>query len=43
MGIEPGRIFSQLLERLRAAHLDGEISTREEEEALVRKVLERSA
>ncbi|MCX6031423.1 MAG: CBS domain-containing protein [Chloroflexi bacterium] len=40
MGIEPGRIYSQLLERLRAAHLDGEISTREEEEALVRQVWE---
>ena len=36
MGVEPGRIYRQILERLRDARLDGEISTRAEEEALVR-------
>jgi tRNA nucleotidyltransferase (CCA-adding enzyme) len=39
MGVEPGRIYRQLLERLRDARLDGEITTRAQEEALVRAVL----
>ena len=39
MGVEPGRIYRQILERLRDARLDGEISTRAQEEALVRAVL----
>ena len=40
MGVEPGRIYRQILERLRDARLDGEISTRAEEEALVRAMLD---
>ncbi len=39
MGVEPGRIYRQILERLRDARLDGEISTRTQEEALVRATL----
>ena len=39
MGVEPGRIYRQILEQLRAARLDGEISTRAQEEVLVRAVL----
>ena len=39
MGVEPGRIYRQILERLRDARLDGEISTRTQEEALVRAML----
>jgi tRNA nucleotidyltransferase (CCA-adding enzyme) len=39
MGVEPGRIYRQILEHLRDARLDGEISTRVQEEALVRSVL----
>jgi len=35
MGIPAGRIYREILNRLQAAHLDGEIDTREEEEALV--------
>lgn len=39
MGIEPGRIYREILERLRAARLDGEVETRADEEALVHRVL----
>jgi tRNA nucleotidyltransferase (CCA-adding enzyme) len=39
MGIEPGRIYTEILTRLRAGRLDGELTTREEEEALVRRIL----
>ena len=39
MGVEPGRIYRQILERLRDERLDGEISTRAQEEALARAVL----
>jgi tRNA nucleotidyltransferase (CCA-adding enzyme) len=39
MGVEPGRIYRHILERLRAARLDGEVSTRVQEEALVRTML----
>jgi len=35
MGLPPGRLYSQLLRRLRAARLDGEISSRADEERLV--------
>ncbi len=35
MGLPAGRLYSQILRRLRAARLDGEISTREDEERLV--------
>lgn len=36
LGIEQGRIYRQILERLRSARLDGEVVTRGDEEALVR-------
>jgi tRNA nucleotidyltransferase/poly(A) polymerase len=36
MGLTPGPIFKQLLDRVREAQLDGEISTRDQAEALVR-------
>jgi tRNA nucleotidyltransferase (CCA-adding enzyme) len=38
MGIPPARVYHQILDRLRDAHLDGEISTRAEEEAMVRQI-----
>jgi tRNA nucleotidyltransferase (CCA-adding enzyme) len=37
MGIPPARVYHQMLDRLRDAHLDGEINTRAEEEAIVRQ------
>jgi len=37
MGLPPGPIFGQILHDLRAARLDGRLSTREEELALVRQ------
>jgi tRNA nucleotidyltransferase (CCA-adding enzyme) len=37
MGIPPARVYHQILGRLRDAHLDGEITTRAEEEAIVRQ------
>jgi tRNA nucleotidyltransferase (CCA-adding enzyme) len=39
MGIPPARVYHQILDRLRDAHLDGEISTRAEEETLVRQMM----
>jgi tRNA nucleotidyltransferase (CCA-adding enzyme) len=39
MGIQPGRIYREILDRLRAAQLDGDISTREEEAAIIREML----
>lgn len=39
MGIQPGQVYREILERLRAGHLDGEIQTRAEEEALVKQIL----
>ena len=39
MGLPPGRIYRQILQRLRAARLDGEVSTREDEEVLARRIL----
>jgi tRNA nucleotidyltransferase (CCA-adding enzyme) len=39
MGLEPGPSFRHLLGALRDARLDGEVSTREEEEALLEKLL----
>ena len=39
MGIQPGRIYRQILDRLRVAQVDGEISTREEEEAIIQALL----
>ncbi len=47
MGYQPGPLFKIILDRLQAARLDGEVSTREQEIGLVRKefplVLEESA
>lgn len=40
MGVRPGPVYRDILARLRAARLDGEIVTREEEEALVRQILD---
>ncbi len=39
MGLKPGPIFGQLLKTLRDVRLDGKVSTREEEEALVKKLI----
>jgi tRNA nucleotidyltransferase (CCA-adding enzyme) len=39
MGLKPGPLFGRLLGRLRDARLDGKVSTREEEEALLQKLL----
>jgi len=39
MGLKPGPLFGRLLETLRDARLDGKVSTREEEETLLRKLL----
>jgi len=41
MGLRPGPIFGRLLGILQDARLDGEVVTREEEEALMRHVLRR--
>ena len=42
MGIPPGPIYRVLLDRLRAARLDGEVKNREEEETLVELLLSSS-
>jgi len=39
MGLEPGPLFGRLLGTLHDARLDGKVSTREEEEALLQKLL----
>jgi len=39
MGIPPGRHYRALLARLRDARLDGEITTRAEEERLVKQMI----
>lgn len=39
MGLAPGPLFGRLLRSLRDARLDGEVSTREEEQVLVRELL----
>ena len=39
MGLKPGPLFGQLLEALRDARLNGKVSTREEEETLLKKLL----
>lgn len=39
MGLRPGPLFGRILETLREARLDGRVATREEEEALVRRML----
>jgi tRNA nucleotidyltransferase (CCA-adding enzyme) len=40
MGLRPGPLFGRLLRALRTARLDGQLETREEEEALVRRLVE---
>jgi tRNA nucleotidyltransferase (CCA-adding enzyme) len=40
MGLRPGPLFGRLLSALRDARLDGRVSTQEEEEALLEKLLE---
>jgi tRNA nucleotidyltransferase (CCA-adding enzyme) len=42
MGIPPGRVYYRILDRLRAAHLDGEIHSRAEEEWLLQQILAES-
>jgi tRNA nucleotidyltransferase (CCA-adding enzyme) len=37
-GLKPGPAYKRILERLRAARLDGEVSTDDEETALLRKL-----
>ncbi len=39
MGLEPGPLFGHLLTALRDARLDGEVSTREEEMTMVRRIM----
>jgi tRNA nucleotidyltransferase (CCA-adding enzyme) len=39
MGLKPGPLFGRLLDALRDARLDGKVSTREEEETLLEKLL----
>jgi tRNA nucleotidyltransferase (CCA-adding enzyme) len=39
LGVKPGPRLGRVLEKLREAKLDGQVSTREEEEALARKLL----
>ena len=39
MGLKPGPLFGRLLGALRDARLDGKVSTREEEAALLQKLL----
>jgi tRNA nucleotidyltransferase (CCA-adding enzyme) len=41
LGLSPGPLFGRLLSKLRDARLDGEVTTREEEEVLLRRLLER--
>ncbi|HHS97105.1 MAG TPA: CBS domain-containing protein [Chloroflexi bacterium] len=41
MGLRPGPLFGRLLAIVLDARLDGEVTTREEEEALVRRILRR--
>jgi tRNA nucleotidyltransferase (CCA-adding enzyme) len=40
MGLRPGPLFGRLLDALRDARLDGKVSTRQDEEALLEKLLE---
>jgi hypothetical protein len=40
LGLRPGPLFGRLLGALRDARLDGQVSTREEEAALLEKLLE---
>ena len=38
MGLPPGRVYRQILERLRAGRLDGQLRTREDEESAARAI-----
>jgi tRNA nucleotidyltransferase (CCA-adding enzyme) len=40
MGLEPGPLFGRLLDGLRDARLDGKVSTRQDEETLLERLLE---
>jgi hypothetical protein len=40
LGVKPGPRLGSMLERLREAKLDGQVITREDEEALVRRLME---
>jgi tRNA nucleotidyltransferase (CCA-adding enzyme) len=40
MGLKPGPLFGRLLDALRDARLDGKVSTRQDEEALLQRLLE---
>jgi tRNA nucleotidyltransferase (CCA-adding enzyme) len=40
MGLKPGPLFGRLLDTLRDARLDGKVSTRQDEEALLERLLE---
>ncbi|NMC79706.1 MAG: hypothetical protein GYA59_10135, partial [Chloroflexi bacterium] len=40
MGVKPGPIYASILERLRAAWLDGEVTRETEEKDLLSKLLE---
>jgi tRNA nucleotidyltransferase (CCA-adding enzyme) len=40
MGLKPGPLFGQLLDALRDARLDGKVGTRQDEEALLERLLE---
>jgi tRNA nucleotidyltransferase (CCA-adding enzyme) len=40
LGLEPGPQYRRILERLRAAWLDGEVSSAEQEDALLRILLD---
>ncbi len=40
MGLRPGPLFGHLLGELRDAHLDGRVTSREEEEALLQRLLD---
>ena len=42
MGIPPGPLYRKILVRLRNARLDGEIATREQEQALVDRMMQTS-
>jgi tRNA nucleotidyltransferase (CCA-adding enzyme) len=39
MGLRPGPIYRKVLDALRNARLDGQVHTRQDEEALAREVL----
>ncbi len=42
LGVPPSKLIGEILHRLRAAKLDGEVKTRHDEERLVRRLMERA-